>query len=204
MRVEPETADLFRGMLARVREVIRFFLRREPPAPLAAAKGVLTRAERRLVLAWLHPLEVATRILIIVKALQLPKAPPRPERPERPYDVRPPRQSGWPAIAAFRVLTGRGGDPPRAGATSATRNSAEVLFSAWPLVARLEAVLAAVENPAPHVRRFALYIGRVPAPKPRGGANDRPPDRAPQLGPLAKLFITLELDALGAPAADTS
>jgi hypothetical protein len=67
---EAWTRATCRSLLARIAAL----LERALPEPLAAVKGLLTRAEKALVVAWLKPLEIATRMYILTCAL----APPKP------------------------------------------------------------------------------------------------------------------------------
>jgi len=164
---------------------IAALLERALPEPLAAVKGLLTRAERALVIAWLKPLEIATRLFIQTCALALPKAPEPEEsrtlqvwgRDDFARDWRAPKPEEWTLrVPGFRVLTtgsgagsgalGYGGDPPE-------RSDPDQLHPSWPLAERLDAVRRAIDDPDPLIRRTALAMKRnadaiPPAPKPAG------------------------------------
>jgi hypothetical protein len=148
-------AQAWPGLRVTALRIIRRLLARALPTPLAAGQELLTRLERRLIAAWLRPLEAITRLLLVAAALALP-----PLAPTRPAgrDCWAGGRDGEPRSApGFRVLGGRSGDT---SGSRAARPDPLASFPAWPLVARLEAVCGVIENPLPHVRRLARQMGR--------------------------------------------
>jgi hypothetical protein len=184
---------------ARAVALIARLLARALPEPLLLGKGILTRLERALVLAWLRPLERVVRVLIIFRALALPVIGPLPV----------PRQDegGLPSsldvrIPGFSVVAGgmSGGSGPSSEADR------QETFSAWPLVERLEAVLRAIEDPDPHIARLARCYGRSAAGLERPARPKRGTLERRGLSELAAIFAAAEArELLGLAAAqDTS
>jgi hypothetical protein len=207
-QVPPPEHDSRTGLLVRLWETISLLLQRALPVGLVAGRPFITGAERRGVLAWLRPLEAVARTLIILEAIELPPAPPAPFRKPRESDAEPrPRDdAALPPIARFRVLTGLGLGSGGGGGGAPPVPVAARLYSAWELAQRFEAVLDAVEDPSPHIRRVALFYRRDPGPPPPRPAGAGPPRVRRGLGPLAAALLAVEVDlwAGGGPAYDTS
>jgi hypothetical protein len=162
MTAPPRTAnDIWPEFRARAHALIATLLARALPAAFVAGEPFLSRAEVRAVLAWLRPIERLVRVVILLQAAMFPDAPARERRARE-------RRSSWGARAeptpptgpVFRVplVEGEGGTPPSALGCKRERPES---VPAWPLMVRVEAMLDAIVDPAPHVRRVARRMGRV-------------------------------------------
>jgi hypothetical protein len=191
--------DPWPARLALLHGAIAALLARALPEGLAAAladpRGLIARRALRAALAWLRSIERLVRVLIILSALALPRAPIRPWRRDDPR-ARP----GGERAQGFRALVR---DDGGSGPSGARRDPGE-LVPLTPFVARLDRVLDALADPAPHVRRIARScgadasgLGDAPAPAParaaparrRAGAHPRagPDHRAALLGAIAEV-----------------
>jgi hypothetical protein len=194
----PARADALCGLLSRLRALIGLMLSRGLPVALAAGRALISRAERRAVLAWLRPLEHAARALIFLETLALPAAPERDEDRERPKsrDFYPSTDYEREDRIVLRVGLGElsGSRAPRTG----PRAPEAELVSALPLIRRLAAALEAIEDPAPLVRRLAPRVGCDPGPPPR------PADRRRGPSVLVATIFEVEAELLAAAYVDTS
>jgi hypothetical protein len=213
--------DAWSRFRARAYTVVARLLARALPAALAAGKGLVTRLERRAILAWIRPLEAVARTLIFGEALLLPAAPAVASMRRRGGAARGARHAdggvrdvrGGVFNLGLGVVLGGGGDGGPGGPRDAPDK--DELVSAWPLAERLEIVLDALEDPAPHVARAASRLGlAAPNTQAAGRARDGrghprtgpPGGRARGLGVLAQCFLEAESQTLLAEAAhaDTS
>jgi hypothetical protein len=192
-------ADAWPGVRDRLLMILRRLVARALPPPLAAGKGLLTRAERWLVLKWLQPLERMARCLILFAAFALPKEryPPPAWWRRPPFYVRPPcterRRSRCFPIAGRAQSLNSG--PPMRGPDG--------LCSAWVLVDRLEIVLDVLEDPGPHIARLARRLGRSRAVETLGlrfARPSRPRPKPVQIGDLAYPYAVAEAEGLMAIA----
>lgn len=190
-REEPDWETCLRRGFVRLLEL----LLRPPPESLAAGKGLLTRAEARATSDWLRPLEQMVRLLLAWSVMLMPGAGAAPQRafPRDRGRPSPSRGSGERRLPGFALSGGSSG--PSGEAPSA---DAGALVSAWRLVARLEAVLAVVEDPAPCLARLARRWGRA-----YWGRRRRPRAPAPKAGvsELARPWLVAEAELLVARAA---
>jgi hypothetical protein len=199
--------DAWSRLLARVNAVIVAMLARALPPALAAGEGLVTRAERRAIVAWLRPLESVVRALIFIQTLPLAPAPDRASgRWREPGGLRPDsaNRAAPPAPAFSLGFIGLGGGGGGRGGPR-LHPSRDELVPLQPLVARLEAALAVIEDPAPHVVRAARRFGLAP---PGIAVGCAPADGARRagFGPVARAALIPEIDAILAPpdALDTS
>jgi hypothetical protein len=188
------------ALASRARAIASALLGRAPPAPLWSGKGRLDRRERREVLAWLRPLESIARILIILASLVLPwaaLAPPARARLGSDTRDRDPDDGLAPPSFRLEAASGPSGGVSPFGRVSEHDGEPEELFSAWLLAERLQAVLDALADPGPHVRRLARRLGREPgrdaASASRANSDARPPRRSLRcLSPLGRLLLEAE------------
>jgi hypothetical protein len=167
MTAHPTIAETWPGLCARLFAVLRGLLARALPAPLAAGKAFLTRAELRAVRAWIRPLETAARILIVAAALALPGLPPKPERRSQgqwgsgggSWGAR--ERSGGLPLLILGPSGGRSGGGPRVapGRRPALHDPA-ALHAVGPIIARIEVVCGVIADPLPHIRRAARRLRR--------------------------------------------
>jgi hypothetical protein len=187
-REEPDWETCLRRGFVRLLEL----LLRPPPESLAAGKGLLTRAEARATSDWLRPLEQMVRLLLAWSVMLMPGAP-WTAPPAARSGPRPSAGGRRRGAAGFRLWCGASGS-----SGEASSDGARTLVSAWRLVARLEAVLAVVEDPAPCLARLARRWGRAYWGRAR---RPRPPAPKPGVSDLARPWLVAEAEKLIAQAA---
>jgi hypothetical protein len=189
--------DAWPRLRSRAYAVVARLLARALPAALAASEGLITRLERRVIIAWIRPLEAVVRTLIFGEILSWsppPAVPPPRQRSTAPSGARASGGGdggsgggGRPPGLAFNlglgVVLGGGGRGQRVLRRPAPRkDDLGDLISVRPLVQRFDAVLGALEDPAPHVARAGRRLGLVPPAAPRRLAG---PPAAAGCAPIA-------------------
>jgi hypothetical protein len=181
--------EIWPGICADLRRILRALLARALPAPLAARQALLTWAELRAARAWLKPLERMARLLVVAAALALPALPFKPVRWSIGLGGNGGgggRRSGGPVLG-FRIF---GGEPcPTPGRPAAPRDPA-ALFPVEPLIARFEAVCGVIADPVPHVVKMARSLRRDARRVSRGSGG---PDGANEPYDLGEVILRAAL-----------